>query len=180
MALFDARTGGRGGAPAAIGLTAGILYNQARSFPAAMREAIIQGGTEMTQNPPSQEIQQQAGKILSQVAGYAGVKTMEIGLQSGLFEEIAKHPQGVTADQLAKQRGFDSSYTEVWCRSAYAAEVLNLGENQAYRLAPHMETLLLDQDFSGYVGGLPVLFTQREMFDGLAENLASGKRIWWD
>ena len=38
----------------------------------------------MTQSPsPQQEIQQQAGKILSQVAGYVGVKTMEIGLRSG-------------------------------------------------------------------------------------------------
>ena len=61
----------------------------------------------MTQGTSPPEIQQQAGKILSQVAGYIGVKTVEIGLQSGLLEEIAKHPQGITADDLAKQRGFD-------------------------------------------------------------------------
>lgn len=135
----------------------------------------------MTQGPsPQQEIQQQAGKILAQFAGYVGVKTMEIGLRSGLLEEIAKHPQGISADDLAKQKGFDPLYTSVWCRSAYAAEVLDLGGNQTYNLAPHMETLLLNQDSPGYVGGLPPVFTQPEMFDVLARNLTSGERIWWD
>ena len=135
----------------------------------------------MTQSPsPQQEIQQQAGKILSQVAGYVGVKTMEIGLRSGLVEEIAKQPQGISADDLAKKLGFDPLYTSVWCRSAYAAEVLDLCENQTYILAPHMETLLLNQDFPGNVGGLPAVFTQPEMFDIMAQNLTSGDRIWWD
>lgn len=135
----------------------------------------------MTQSPsPQQEIQQQAGKILSQVAGYVGVKTMEIGLRSGLVEEIAKQPQGISADDLAKKLGFDPLYTLVWCRSAYAAEVLDLCENQTYILAPHMETLLLNQDFPGNVGGLPAVFTQPEMFDIMAQNLTSGDRIWWD
>ena len=135
----------------------------------------------MSQSPSSQqEIQQRAGMILSQVAGYVGVKTMEIGLTSGLLAEIAKHPQGISADDLAKQRGFDPLYTSVWCRSAYAAEVLDLNANQTYSLAPHMETLLLNQDFPGNVGGLPIVFTQPEMFDVLAQNLTSGQRIWWD
>ena len=134
----------------------------------------------MSQAPSPQEIQQQAGKILTQVAGYAGVKTMEIGLKSGLLEEIAKHPAGIGADALASQLGFDALYTRVWCRSAYAAELLDLGENQNYRLAAHIGTLLLDKDFPGYVGGLPLVFTQPEMFDVLAENLESGKRTWWD
>ena len=134
----------------------------------------------MTQSNAPQEIQQQAGKILSYVAGYVAVKTLEMGLQSGLLEKIAKYPRGITSDALAKETGFDPLYTRVWCRSAYAAEVLDLGEKETYTLAPHMETLLLDQNFPGYVGGLPTVFTQPEMFDGLAQNLVSGKRIWWD
>ena len=134
----------------------------------------------MTQATTPPEVQQQAGKILTQFAGYVGVKTMEIGLRSGLLEEIARHPQGITADDLAKQKGFDLLYTSVWCRSAYATEVLDLGDNQIYTLAPHMETLLLNQDSPGYLGGLPTVFTQPEMFDVLAQNLASGERTWWD
>ena len=38
-----------------------------------------------------QAIQQQAGKLVSQVAGYVSVRTMEIGLRFGLLDEISKH-----------------------------------------------------------------------------------------
>ena len=127
-----------------------------------------------------QEIQQQAGKVLSQVAGYVGLRTIDIGLQHGLFETLAKAPLGMTAEALAEETGLDPFYTEVWCRSAYAAEVLEVGEYEAYRLAPHMDKLLLDIDFPGYIGGLPGVMVQPEFFDRFAENLPSGKRIWWN
>ena len=48
-------------------------------------------------NQRQQDIQQQAGKVLSQVAGYVGVRTIEIGLRFGLFEEIGKHAKWQTA-----------------------------------------------------------------------------------
>ena len=127
-----------------------------------------------------QAIQQQAGKLVSQVAGYIGVRTMEIGLRFGLLEEIATHPQGIAAEALARQKGLDPFYVQVWCRSAYASEVLELGENQTYRLAPYVDRLLLDQDFPGYIGGIPGLLVQPEIFDQFVEKLPSGERTWWD
>ena len=127
-----------------------------------------------------QAIQQQAGKLLTQVAGYVGVRTMDIGLRFGLFEEISKHPQGITPNALAEQMGLDSFYAQVWCRSAYASEALEQRGNETYILAPHMDKLLLDQDFPGYLGGLPRVVVQPEMFDRFAENFQSGRRIWWD
>ena len=74
----------------------------------------------MTQPGPSPEkiqraIQQQAGKLLSQVAGYVGVRTIDIGLRFGLLEELAKHPQGITAEALARQKGLDPFYVQVRC-----------------------------------------------------------------
>lgn len=139
----------------------------------------------MTQPEPSAEeiqqaVQQQAGKLLSQVAGYIGVRNMDIGLRFGLLEEISKHTQGITAEALAKQKGLDSFYVQVWCRSAYASELLESGENQTYRLAPYVDRLLLDQDFSGYIGGMSAVMIQPEFFDRFAENLPSGERIWWN
>ena len=139
----------------------------------------------MTQTSPvtqevQQAIQQQAGKILSQVAGYVGLRTIDIGLQHGLLETLAMTPLGMTAEGLAEETGLDPLYTEVWCHAAYAAEVLEVGEYEAYRLAPHMDKLLLDKDFPGYVGGLPGVMVQPEIFDRFAENLPSGKRIWWN
>ena len=139
----------------------------------------------MTQTSPAtqevqQAIQQQTGKILSQVAGYVGLRTIDIGLQHGLLETLATTPLGMTAEALAEETGLDPLYMEVWCRSAYAAEVLEVGEYEAFRLAPHMDKLLLDMDFPGYVGGLPGIMVQPEFFDRFAENLPSGKRTWWD
>ena len=66
----------------------------------------------MTQQrtPPEEEqqaIQQQARKLVSQVAGYVGVRTMEIGLRFGLLDEISKHPQGISAEVLASQKSLD-------------------------------------------------------------------------
>ena len=139
----------------------------------------------MTQQNPSPEevqqaVQQQVGKLLSQVAGYVGVRTMEMGLRLGLLAEVAKHPQGITTDNLARQMGMDPFYVQVWCRSAYASELLELAENQGYVLAPYLDKLLLDQDFPGHIGGLPGIMVQPEIFDQFAEKLPSGERIWWD
>ena len=136
--------------------------------------------TSQTAQEVQQEIQQQAGKLLSQVAGYVGLRTIDIGLQHGLLETLAKAPLGMTAEALAEETGFDPFYAAVWCRSAYAAEVLEVGEYEAYRLAPHMDKLLLDSNFPGYIGGLPGLMVQPEFFDRFAENLSSGKRTWWN
>ncbi len=139
----------------------------------------------MTQPKPSAEevqqaIHQQAGKLLSQMAGYVGVRTVDIGLRFGLLEEIANHSQGIAPEALARQKGLDSFYVQVWCRSAYASEVLELGENQTFRLAAYMDKLLLDQDFPGYMGAMFRLMVQPEIFDEFAEKLPSGQRTWWD
>ena len=136
--------------------------------------------SQLAQQHVQQEVQQQAGKLLSQIAGYVGVRTIDIGLSSGLLEAVASYPLGITAEALAEETGLDPLYLEVWCRSAYAAEVLELGEHEAYTLAPHMDKLLMDKDFPGYIGGIPGVMLQPEIFDRFAENLPSGRRIWWD
>ena len=61
-----------------------------------------------------QEVQQQAGKLLSQVAGYVGVRTIDRGLSSGLLEAVASYPLGITAEALAEETGLDPLYVEVW------------------------------------------------------------------
>ena len=133
---------------------------------------------QQTQTVP--EMQQQAGKVLTQIAGYVGVRTIDMGLRFGLFSVLAQHPQGLRTEELAMQTDTDPFYMAVWCRAAYASEVLELGENETYRLAPHMQTLLLDDHFAGYIGALPGIVLQAEFFDKFAANFRSGERIWWD
>jgi SAM-dependent methyltransferase len=123
-------------------------------------------------------VPQQAGAMLQLVAGYAGVRTIELGLGSGLVAALDRRP-GATADGLAEELGLDDFYVGVWCRSAFAAGVLER-EGDGYRLAPHLGTVLLDTGHPAYVGGIFPLVQQPEMFGRFGEVLASGDRLWWD
>ena len=123
---------------------------------------------------------EQAGKLLAQVAGYVGVRTIEMGLRLGLIETLAGQQDGASPATLAAAAGLDPFYTEVWCRAAYGAEILEQDEDGRYRLAPHMATLLLDRNSPAYVGAMFPLMLQPEIFDQFAAKLPSGERIWWN
>ena len=122
--------------------------------------------------------QAQAGLLLGHVAGYMGLRTIEMGLRAGLVSEIASRP-GVTPDDLAARLGMDGFYVSVWCRAAFAAGVLER-DGDGYRLAPHVGTLLLDDASPAYVGGMFPLVRQPEMLGRFDANLSSGTRLWWD
>lgn len=125
-------------------------------------------------------IKDQAGKVLAQIAGYVGARTIEIGLGRGLIEALTGHPDGVTAEELAAETRLDPFYVEVWCRSALAQEVLQRAGDGVYRLAPHMDTLLLDGKSPAYLGGTIAVLAQPEVFDRFSEALPMGERTWWD
>ena len=138
--------------------------------------------TQAAQSPQEvqQAIQQQAGKFLSQVAGYVGVRTMEIGIAQGLLAEVGANANGITAADLAKNTKLDPMYVEVWCRAAYASELLETADGSAFTLAPYVDKLLLDRDFPGYIGGMPQVIVQPEFFDVFKKNLPTGEHIWWN
>lgn len=124
-------------------------------------------------------IQDQAPVVLSQAAGYVGHRTIGIGLRTGLIEALAERPEGVAPQDLADRLGFDAFYVGVWCRAALAAGVCERA-SEGYRLAPHMDTLLLDRSSPAYVGGTLQALEQPELFDRFERVLASGERLWWD
>lgn len=125
-------------------------------------------------------VEDQAGKLLSRAAGYADHRAIEMGIRHGLFETLAENGAALASDDLAEEVGLDPFYTMVWCRAADAAEVLEADEDGRYSLAPHMESLLLDQDSPMYTGGMFKAFERPEIFDWFSENFESGRRIWWD
>lgn len=127
-----------------------------------------------------QEVQQQAGKLLAQFAGHVGFKTIEIGLKNGLFTSLLESDAGLTAEELARKAGTDEFYTAVWARAAYAAELIEVDGQGRYSLAPHLDKLILNEDFPGYLGGIPGVFGQPEVFDQFSKNMKTGERIWWN
>lgn len=124
--------------------------------------------------------QEAAQKVLGHYAGYAATWTIRLGLETGLLASIATHPEGIDAGRLAETRGFDPTYTAVWCRAAYAGGILDVAPSGAYVLAPHMAVLLLDKDAPGYLGGMSrVLVAMRETFAAYPELFASGRHATW-
>lgn len=135
----------------------------------------------MAQQPATtqEEVQRRAAGLLGQVAGYIGFRTIHIGLQHGLFQAMAQRPEGAAPEELAAALGLDPFYVGVWCRSAYAAEVLEHRDGR-YRLPPAVATLLLDRESPAWSGGLFQTMSEPEIFERFSERLRSGERLWWD
>ena len=92
-------------------------------------------------------------KTFGYLLGHLAITIAGIGLQSGLFAELRRHPTGVGAERLAADLGYDPHAVTVWCRSAYAFELLELDQGTAYRLEPEMATILLEPLDPAYMGG---------------------------
>lgn len=137
-------------------------------------------GSQATDTAEATEVtvQQQSGMILGHVAGYMAARTIDMGMKHGMLARIADNP-GITPAQLAGSLGLDHLYMDVWCRGAFGCGVLeHVGDG--VRLAPHMQTLLLDTTSPAYAGALFPLINEREMFGRFGENLESGDRMWWN
>ncbi len=125
--------------------------------------------------PPT--MQQQAGALLTQVAGYTGYRTIAIGLRRGLIRALADAP--ASPEELAAALGLDPFYVSVWSRGAVASGVC-VRAGDRLELAPYLATLLLDETSPAYAGPLFGIFSQPEFFDRFEQELASGERLWWD
>lgn len=133
-----------------------------------------------TQSTAPPEITQQAGVLLGQLAGYVAHRTVAMGRRTGLVAALAAAGEtGATPDQLAERLGFDPFYVATWCRAAFGAQVCER-DGDAYRLAPHMATLLLDEASPAFVGGVFGVLEQPELFGRFEQHLATGERLWWD
>ncbi len=126
------------------------------------------------------DIQQQAGKLLGHAAGYVATRTVQIGLEHGLIAALRESDGALTPEDLAGRAGVDAFYTEVWCRSAFAAGILDRTGDDGYELAPHVDTLLLDETSPAFAGALFSILDQPEIFDRFSENLPTGEGTWWD
>ncbi|SDR87862.1 class I SAM-dependent methyltransferase [Actinopolymorpha singaporensis] len=124
---------------------------------------------------------EQAPVLLSKIAGYVAHRTVVIGLRAGLLRTVAGSP-GISADELSDRLGLDPFYVSVWCRSAFASGILaRRGDGgDGFELEPHLGTLLLDTSSPAYVGDVFLVCDAPEMFGRFEENLATGRRMWWD
>lgn len=111
--------------------------------------------------------------LLNHVLGNQAAWFIAIGLRTGLFRVIADN-DSVTDDDLSAQLGFHPRYVDVWCRGAYAFELLDWDEVSGYRLAPHLESLLFDAADPQFMGGRIQFFTA--LYGGAQERHEAGRR----
>jgi SAM-dependent methyltransferase len=92
--------------------------------------------------------------LFDHVLGNQATWIADIGLRAGLFRAIADAGEaGETDETLSEKLGYDPRYVGVWCRAAYAFELLDWEEQRGYGLAPQMEALLLDPEDPLFMGG---------------------------
>jgi ubiquinone/menaquinone biosynthesis C-methylase UbiE len=124
-------------------------------------------------------VEQQAGMLLHQIAGYVGTRTTQLGLRAGLIETLAEVDHGLTPAELAVEVDIDPFYAEVWCRAAIGAGLL-VRDGERLRLAAHLDALLLEGEHPAHVGAMVRILEHPEIFDRFGERLATGERTWWD
>jgi ubiquinone/menaquinone biosynthesis C-methylase UbiE len=86
-------------------------------------------------------LQEQAEKLREWRAGFQAVYVIATGIQSGFFDQLAAHPQGLTAQELAQRTACHTPYVAMWCASAYRYCLLDTVDDR-YVLAPHVDSLL--------------------------------------
>jgi len=118
-------------------------------------------------------------KLVGYVVGNQAAWFIDIGLKTGLFRAVADAGEsGIRENALSEQLGYTLRYVQVWCRGAYAFELLDWDDSSGYRLAPHMESLVLDGSDPRFMGGRFQFYTAlHEDYRAFPEHLRTGG-IW--
>lgn len=115
-------------------------------------------------------------RLLDMILSNQAAWVADIGLKAGLFQRIAQAaPAGIDEETLAESLGFAVRYVRVWCRGAFAFGLLDWDEQKGYRLAAHLDVLLLDPTDPQFMGGRIQFFTALyEDFRAFPTYLSSG------
>jgi len=83
----------------------------------------------------SDALQSQWARLAGFIVGYQATWITDIGLKTGLFQEIADADDGITEADLASRLDFDPRYVQLWCRSAcvYADDAVRQLSRRGYR-----------------------------------------------
>ncbi len=93
----------------------------------------------------------QTARVWDYIKGFHAVHLVNVGLELGLFAKLDEAPDGLGPDALAKALGLHEPYLAVWCKTAYAYEILEATEDGAFRLAPFFDLLLVRRGNARYL-----------------------------
>src|SRR5574341_1092585 len=101
----------------------------------------------------------QVARVFEWRRGFNTVYLIALGVRLGLFKALADAP-GSSSAEIAGQLGLHPPYVEVWCKTAYAMELLEADAGPHYRLAPHFDVILALPTHPRYLGGYVRLGTE--------------------
>lgn len=101
----------------------------------------------------------QVARIFEWRRGFNAIHLIDLGVHLGLFRALAESPDQ-DAGALAAKLGLQAHYVGVWCKTAYGLALLDADEQERYRLAPHMESILASATHPRYLGGYVRLGTE--------------------
>jgi ubiquinone/menaquinone biosynthesis C-methylase UbiE len=121
--------------------------------------------------------QGQQQRLMAHLFGYQATWIIDIGLKSGLLRAIADGG-GIDEKTLAQRLGFAERYVAVWCRAAYAFELIEWNALRGYALSAAMRDLLLDAKDPLFMAGRMQFYAALyEDFHAFPKHLRDGK-IW--
>ena len=118
-----------------------------------------------------------SARIFAWRRGFNAMHVIDLGLQLGLFEALARQPD-LSSDALAAQLGLHAPYVRTWCTTAYSLALLE-ADGDKLRLAPHVDTVLAKPHHPRYLGAYVQLGTWfgTDDFRAAVDGLRSGKRV---
>lgn len=118
-------------------------------------------------------------RLFGYLLGNQATWVIDVGLKAGLFHAIADAGSGgITEAELASRLHYFPRYVAVWCRAAYAFELVEWDEDSGYTMPPPMAELLLDATDPRFMGGRLQFYTALyEDYLALPESLQTG-RVW--
>ncbi|MBI4694927.1 MAG: methyltransferase domain-containing protein [Gammaproteobacteria bacterium] len=115
---------------------------------------------------PRYTVEEQTARVFAWRHGFNATFLIDLGIKLGLFRALADTP-GLSAEELAGRLGLKPRHVGVWCRTAYAFEMLEAAGDGCFTLAPFMDQVLATPGHPRYVGGYVQLGTDAAVEDFL-------------
>jgi 2-polyprenyl-3-methyl-5-hydroxy-6-metoxy-1,4-benzoquinol methylase len=134
----------------------------------------------MLMNANQEEItaEMQVARIFEWRRGFNAMYLIDLGVHLSLFRALAEVP-GSSPEELATRLGLQAHHVNVWCKTAYAQEILDADDKGGFRLAPFFDSILANPNHPRYLGGYVRLGTEvaAEDFRRCREAFRTGKAV---
>src|SRR5262245_31803134 len=90
------------------------------------RETSRSTGREIMATSETPSLHQQAERLQALRASFQAVYVIATGVQTGFFDQLAAHPHGLSAQELAERTACHVPYVAMWCNSAYRFSLLDM------------------------------------------------------